>query len=285
MKRLSHTFSAVAAATLTVAACVPIFSNGDFQTLRLVFELSQTIDEGQEETVQVSAFPLGAKVRKNFVQLSGRLTAAANTELPARVRVLAVFENQSSGKVTQRVPMTLNIRDGGLFSASKRLKKNVGAGDLMTVTLQPTGGALAKSSEITLCVDLVKKKADLKKLPACVEADGGDGGGAAITLSSLQNDFLTPSCARSGCHTGAAPSAGLSLVQGQSFGDLVNVPSSQSASLNRVTPNDPEVSYLIKKLRGDSDIVGERMPRGGPFLTAAEIERFVDWINDGAPDN
>ena len=80
-------------------------------------------------------------------------------------------------------------------------------------------------------------------------------------------------------------SGGLVLEASQSYANLVNVASSQMPQLNRVTPGDPESSYLIKKLRGDADISGNRMPRGGPFLSATEIGRFVSWIEDGAQDN
>ena len=118
-------------------------------------------------------------------------------------------------------------------------------------------------------------------------AVGCDDGGEdpASTFSSLQSDFLTPTCARAGCHSAASASADLSLASGQAYGNLVGVPSSQVPALNRVTPNDPDNSYLIKKLRGDGDIQGSRMPRGGPFLTDAQIARFVSWIQDGAPEN
>ena len=287
MKNLSRILSAMAFAAVVLAACVPIFSNGAFQTLKLLFALSAAIEEGEAQNLQVSVFPQSVKVRKTFVQISGQLTAPGGGELPAKVKALAVFEEMATGRTVQRVSITLNIREGGLFNASKKVKKNIGAGDMMTVTLEPSGGRLAKNTEITLCIDLVKKKSELKNLPACVEQDdgGNSGGGGQVTLTSLQNDFFTPTCAVSGCHLGGSASGGLILAGGQSFGNLVNVPSSQNTALNRVTPNDPEASYLIKKLRGDSDIIGQRMPRGGPFLSAGELDRFVSWINDGAPNS
>lgn len=273
---------------LAAAACVPVFTNGAFQTLKLTFELSEAIAAGDDKLLQVSAFPSGIKVRKNLVQVSGQLLAPDGEDLPGTVKVLAVFENDATGKVAQRVSMTLRIGDNGLFSANKKIKKNIGSSDIMSVTIEPSGGQLAASTTITLCVDLVKKKSELKNLPACVDQGTGGGGGDGVggaTLTSLQNDFFTPTCARSGCHSGTDAPGGLSLVAGQSFGNLVNVPSSQVAGLNRVSPNDPQGSYLVKKLRGDSDIIGQRMPRGGPFLSAEELDRFIAWINDGAANN
>jgi len=55
--------------------------------------------------------------------------------------------------------------------------------------------------------------------------------------------------------------------------------------LQRVSPNNPDASYLIRKLEGGPGISGSRMPPGGPFIPAANIQRIRDWITDGAPNN
>jgi hypothetical protein len=49
----------------------------------------------------------------------------------------------------------------------------------------------------------------------------------------------------------------------------------------------PDSSYLVWKLEGNPPwpIQGVRMPQGGPYLSAAEIEVIRTWIRDGAPDN
>jgi hypothetical protein len=278
-----------------VAACVPIFTGGAFQALKLVFELDDAVAVGEQKLVQTLVFSEGVKVKKNFVQISGRLTAPGGAQLPGRITVRAVQEEVTSGRVIQRITVALSIDENGSFSGKKKIKKNIGADQMMTVTLQPSGSDLPKGTEIALCVDLVKKKKDVNKLPACVEqaddgggdgnGDGNGGGGQVTTFTSLQNDFFTPTCARAGCHSTGSSQAGLVLAAGQSFGNLVNVASTQVAGLNRVTPNDPENSYLIKKLRGDGDISGSRMPQGGPFLSDEQIGRFVEWIDSGAPDN
>lgn len=54
-----------------------------------------------------------------------------------------------------------------------------------------------------------------------------------------------------------------------------------------VEPFDPDSSYLWHKLAGthtrpDVGGRGNRMPQGGPFLTAAELDRFELWILQGA---
>ena len=48
-------------------------------------------------------------------------------------------------------------------------------------------------------------------------------------------------------------------------------------ALKRVTPGDPNNSYVIHKLEG-TQTVGQRMPLGGPFLDQATINEVRAWI-------
>ena len=107
----------------------------------------------------------------------------------------------------------------------------------------------------------------------------------APTLSELQSSIFTVSCALSGCHAGASPQEGMSLEAGNTWSAIVNVTSTEQGSLNRVTPGDPNASYLIRKLEGGPGISGQQMPRGGPFLSAAQIQRVRDWVTAGALNN
>jgi methionine-rich copper-binding protein CopC len=115
---------------------------------------------------------------------------------------------------------------------------------------------------------------------------GEEGGGGELvpTFGSIQANVFTPNCAISGCHSGAAAPFGLRLDAGSSYALLVGVPSGEVPGLNRVTPGDPDASYVIHKLEGTQE-VGERMPRGGPYLPQATIDVIRQWISDGAqPD-
>lgn len=112
-------------------------------------------------------------------------------------------------------------------------------------------------------------------------------------LSSIQREiFNTPD--RSGrlaciqCHTnvGRNPSAGLNLLEGQSFAALVGKPSIPKPGAILVVAGDPGNSYLIHKLEGASSIAGVRMPRGaGPFLTEGQISIIRRWIQLGAKND
>jgi len=99
------------------------------------------------------------------------------------------------------------------------------------------------------------------------------------TFSSIQTVVFQQRCVS--CHNGGqAPD----LRAGAAYANLVNAPSAETAML-RVAPGDPEASYLIHKLEGRAGIVGDRMPRGGPFLSSADIAVIRSWIQAGAPNN
>ncbi|NCF14865.1 MAG: CHRD domain-containing protein [Gammaproteobacteria bacterium] len=108
---------------------------------------------------------------------------------------------------------------------------------------------------------------------------------SATTLTQIQTQIFSQRC--SGCHSGPTSSnlpSGMDLSSANaSYNALVDVTSLQVA-LDRVTPNDPDNSYLIQKLEG-TQAVGLRMPQGGPFLDQATIDTIKEWINDGAPNN
>jgi hypothetical protein len=103
-------------------------------------------------------------------------------------------------------------------------------------------------------------------------------------FSEIQDEVFTPTCAVSGCHTGAAAPEGLRLDEANSFGMLVGVASSQAPSILRVAPGDADDSYLIQKLEGTAS-VGAQMPEGGPPLPQDRIDVIRQWITDGAIDD
>ena len=111
----------------------------------------------------------------------------------------------------------------------------------------------------------------------------GDAEGPAFTFAQVQAQVFTPTCAKAGCHAASAASGGLVLEAGRSYGEIVNRPAVGNASLDRIEPGNPERSYLIKKLRGDPDITGARMPLDNPgSLTQEQMDGIVGWILAGA---
>ncbi|HBL27172.1 MAG TPA: hypothetical protein DD490_10090 [Acidobacteria bacterium] len=112
------------------------------------------------------------------------------------------------------------------------------------------------------------------------------GGGTAFPFTRIQAEIFTPNCATAGCHDAASGSAGLVLAAGRSYGEIVGRPATGRPSMNRIEPGDPNRSYLVKKLRGDADITGDRMPLGRPGgLPQAQIDGLVAWVRAGAPND
>ncbi len=105
--------------------------------------------------------------------------------------------------------------------------------------------------------------------------------GVEVTLSSDVQPILSNNCIFSGCHAGTSPQEGMTLSSGQTFGNVVNVASRQLPTMNRVTPNQPDNSYLVHKVQGthlDEGGSGERMPEGRAPLSQADIDLIRAWI-------
>ena len=116
----------------------------------------------------------------------------------------------------------------------------------------------------------------------------GDGGTNGVTLSGSVQPILTANCALSGCHAGANPQQGQNLSAGQTFANVVTVPSMELPTMNRVTPSDPDNSYLFHKIRGTHLTVGgsgSQMPLGGTPLSESNIDIIRQWIQAGALNN
>jgi hypothetical protein len=133
-------------------------------------------------------------------------------------------------------------------------------------------------------------------LAACSGGNGGDDGNNNTgnpnptpttfdpVFSEIQANVFTPTCAVSGCHTGASAPQGLRLDEANSYGLLVGQPSSQVPGTLRVAPGDPDNSYLVQKLEGTAS-VGAQMPLNGTPLPQSTIDIIRQWITDGALDD
>lgn len=90
-------------------------------------------------------------------------------------------------------------------------------------------------------------------------------------------------CSGGACHINSpSPAEGLDLSAAVAAANLINVPASQDPKRSRVTPGQPDASYLLCKVDpACSPIVGGRMPPGVP-LTPQEIALLRAWITQGA---
>jgi hypothetical protein len=118
-------------------------------------------------------------------------------------------------------------------------------------------------------------------------------GAPTVSFSTDVLPLLVESCSFSSCHAGAQPDAGLDLTEGNAYGELVNIATSQcNGSRTRVIPGDPAESYLVDKLLGvDMCGTGQKMPRTYPPGSSAspwtpEKTAIVEaWVCGGALDD
>lgn len=112
----------------------------------------------------------------------------------------------------------------------------------------------------------------------------------------LQDKFLTPSCATSGCHLsekdGSFAQHGLVLAKGLAYGNLVGAPSVNSAALAKSMPRVKKFasneSLFYHKLNWDLSHYGlanygAPMPLGGKPITKGQLAFVQKWIDAGAP--
>ena len=83
------------------------------------------------------------------------------------------------------------------------------------------------------------------------------------------------------CH--ASGVEGLTFPAGDEARYLVDAASTEQPSLLRVKPGDPEASYLVRKVRGDPSITGERMPASSATFDPRLPALFEAWVEAGAP--
>jgi hypothetical protein len=116
------------------------------------------------------------------------------------------------------------------------------------------------------------------------------------SFDQLQDKFLTPTCATSGCHF-SEKDAGfaqhkLILVKGKAYANLVGVPSVNAAALSRsvlrVKKFASNESLFFHKLNWDlahHGLVnyGAPMPLGGKPISKGQLSFVQKWIDAGAP--
>lgn len=117
-----------------------------------------------------------------------------------------------------------------------------------------------------------------EKIPLPTSPEGPTG--PTVTPDSIQAIF-TARCAIPACHSGSAPTGGMDLSADSSYAHTINVQSTACAPLDRIEPNDPGNSCIVRRIEGT---VQPRMPLGGTGpLPPADIARIRNWISQGAP--
>lgn len=104
-------------------------------------------------------------------------------------------------------------------------------------------------------------------------------------LAWIQDNIFTKSCAFSGCHRGAAASAGsLSLEAGVSHDALVGQSAKTEVGWKRVDAGKASTSYLLVAMGAMQGPVptGGVMPLGSPALCQDKLDAVQRWVEAGA---
>lgn len=106
------------------------------------------------------------------------------------------------------------------------------------------------------------------------------------TLTEIQDQVFTPSCAFSSCHGASSPASQLDLTAGAAWAEIVGVESVDNPGQTLVVAGDPDASYLVTKCtEGAEELVGEPMPDGSAGLDNERLTLLRAWVTDGAQDN
>jgi hypothetical protein len=109
-----------------------------------------------------------------------------------------------------------------------------------------------------------------------------------VSFAADVEPLLNGTCSSSTCHGPNPPAKPMRLATGQSYDAIVSVPSAELPSMNRITPGNPDQSYLIHKLQGTHQGVGgsgDRMPAGQAPLAPSVIAMMRQWVSEGALRN
>jgi hypothetical protein len=117
--------------------------------------------------------------------------------------------------------------------------------------------------------------------------DAGRPGGSSdlVSFSAQIQPIFNSRCVACHSDAGAFRDFELRLGEGQAHASLVNQPSELRDDMPRVTPGDPERSFLFEKIVEQVPSEGARMPMGGSPLLAEDIALIESWIEQGALDN
>jgi hypothetical protein len=106
-------------------------------------------------------------------------------------------------------------------------------------------------------------------------------------LASIQQKVFLPSCATSGCHSGAIPAEALDLsVTVDDLRLRLAMPSMESPrGIPLITPSKFGDSFLYLKMALDPQPEGELMPPPpAPKASDCELNAIKTWISNGAVD-
>ncbi len=240
----------------------------------------------------VSTFSISTSVTPTTVTGINPASGSSLGTMPSTI--VATFSQNMSGATVTTSTFLLTMSGGdGTFGDGNEVSvtpNSVSLTSSTTATMDLAGATLVDDTyRVTLVGTGASAMQDGNGNDIDGDNDGSVGGDFTSTFGvsllpqwrSIQDHVFTPICTV--CHIDGGPN-GLDLDEANSYANLVNVNSEDfGATYKRITPGNPDDSYVIMKLEGDPRINGKRMPRNGPpYLTQQTIGVIRQWITDGA---
>ena len=257
---------------------------------------------GVDGTIELSSGDLEftLSLRKGNNQLAGKITAdgkKSNVKLkPAGTKgkpmKITGVQRAALREVTVGQANTVTVRgknfvvganvhvDNAAFSVDSVQFKSAKSLD---VVITPDAAVVSGTSAGVLVVNADGQTGE--RANALTATTDGGNGGTTVSFAADVQPIFDQTCALAGCHSAASGSASLVLAAGSALDNLVGVPSSQQPGTDRVTPEDPDNSYIVRKIEGASGISGGRMPLNRSPLSATQITTIRTWITEGAQNN
>jgi hypothetical protein len=103
------------------------------------------------------------------------------------------------------------------------------------------------------------------------------------TFDRIRRQVFAPSCALSACHDSESVAGGLILLPGAAYSQIVGVVPANAVAAGagqlRITPGDPALSYLYRKITADLETGwGSAMPLTGSPVPPQLIDILQAWI-------
>ena len=164
---------------------------GPLQAFLFHFTLDDAVEVGKTEDVHRAFYPVAVGVKKHWVRISGYLDTKG-AELPSRVAVTIEGEDQTTGKRNQKINLNLSIQPDGSFTATKKIRKNIPAGTVQSISARPTGAELPAGAEVWACIDIAEKKGDLAPASDCNGGNTGETPTADMAIVEVLDDAFEP---------------------------------------------------------------------------------------------
>jgi len=176
------------AAPLFLVGCV-FLTGQQIQDLRFLLKTSTALPAGQLTEVYSSIYPGALKLRKNFVKISGQLQAPGGDNLPSQINLRVVSLDAKTARKYYQFSLALKVGSDGSFSGIKKWKKNLVPNTLQMFLVEPRGGAIPAGTTVSLCIEVVKRKAEASGDGTCSSGSGSTDSGGVVTVRILDNEF------------------------------------------------------------------------------------------------